>query len=172
MARQNLESNFGRLLEDLTREGLRHASTEALVELAKQLWYGQVDLVPVLEDEVSRRLRRVDQKQRALYLVDRLRRFPCVPPDKAEVLKSFVSTWSSLKPAAQSPRATELLAAYRLDSLAYEWGLEEDVSPQMKEVLQYQTRHYAATLGVRTGYSDGTSAPAEGREITAVGLAR
>ncbi|HBP0428810.1 TPA: hypothetical protein L5Q11_005024 [Pseudomonas aeruginosa] len=172
MARQNLEGNFGKLLEDVTRKGLRHASAEALAELAKQLWYSQVDLVPVLEDKVSKRLRRVDQKQRALYLVDRLRRFPCVPPDKAEVLKSFVSTWSSLKPAAHSPRATELLAAYRLDTLAYEWGLEEDVSPQMKEVLQYQTRHYAATQGVRTGYNDGGSAPAEGRERATPALAR
>lgn len=172
MARQNLEGNFGRLLEDVTREGLRHASTEALAELAKQLWYGQGDLVPVLEEEVSRRLRQVDQKQRALYLVDRLRRFPCVPRDKATVLKAFVSSWSSLKPAARSPRASQLLAAHRLDKLAFEWGLEEDVSPQMKEVLQYQTRHYAATQGVRTGYSDGASAPAESRESAAAGFAR
>ena len=97
MARQNLEGNFGKLLEDVTREGLRHASTEALAELAKQLWYGQSDLVPVLEEEVSTHLRQVDQKQRALYLVDRLRRFPCVPRDKATVLKAFVSSWSSLK---------------------------------------------------------------------------
>lgn len=53
MARQNLEGNFGKLLEDVTREGLGRASTEALAELAKQLWYGQGDLVPVLEEEVS-----------------------------------------------------------------------------------------------------------------------
>lgn len=172
MARQNLEGNFGKLLEDVTREGLRHASVESLAELAKLLWYGQGDLVPVLEDEVSKRLRHVDQKQRALYLVDRLRRFPCVPRDKAAVLKAFVSSWSTLKPAARSPQASRLLAAHRLDRLAFEWGLEEDVSPQMKEVLQYQTRHYAATQGVRTGYSDGASAPAEGREMAAAGLAR
>lgn len=171
MARQNLEGNFGRLLEDVTREGLGHASSEALAELAKQLWYGQRDLVPVLEEEVSKRLRKVDQKQRALYLVDRLRRFPCVPRDKATVLKAFVSSWSSLKPVARSRRANQLLAAHRLDKLAFEWGLEEDVSTQMKEVLQYQTRHYAATQGVRTGYSDGASVAAELRE-SAAGLVR
>ncbi|MDE1913250.1 MAG: hypothetical protein KGI44_28130, partial [Pseudomonas sp.] len=66
MARQNPDGNFGKLLEDVTRGGLRHASAEALAELAKQLWYGQGELVSVLEDEVSRRLRQVDQKQRAL----------------------------------------------------------------------------------------------------------
>lgn len=44
MARQNPDGNFGKLLEDVTRGGLRHASAEALAELAKQLWYGQGDL--------------------------------------------------------------------------------------------------------------------------------
>ena len=172
MARQNPDGNFGKLLEDVTRGGLRHASAEALAELAKQLWYGQGDLVSVLEDEVSRRLRQVDQKQRALYLVDRLRRFPCVPRETAALLKAFVSSWSSLKPAARSPRASQLVATHRLDKLAFEWGLEEDVSPQMKEVLQYQTRHYAATQGVSTGYSDGAPSPAEDRSRAVVAMAR
>lgn len=91
---------------------------------------------------------------RRTTLVDLLRRFPCVTTDKAARLKGFVSNWSSLKPAERSPRETQLVSRYKLEKLAYEWGLEEDVSKQMQDVLAFQTRHYAATQGVETGYSE------------------
>ncbi|MEN1910921.1 hypothetical protein P5Z57_28035, partial [Pseudomonas sp. CD3(2023)] len=53
-----------------------------------------------------------------------------------------------------TPYAVELAARHMLDKKAFEWGLEEDITPQMKSVLQYQTRHYAASLGRVTGYSE------------------
>jgi len=43
------------------------------------------------------------------------------------------------------------MARYQFDKLAYEWDLKEDASKQMQEVLPFQTSHYAATQGVKTG---------------------
>lgn len=158
MPRLNRKPSFGALLENVTQQRLSQVASGSLVELAKQLWYAERDLVPVLQREVASKLRSPEQKQRALYLVDLLRRFPCVPADKAARLKGFVTSWSNLKPAERSSRAAELVAQYQLDKLAYEWGLEEDVSKQMQDVLAYQTRHYAAAQGVKTGYSEPAAA--------------
>lgn len=154
MPPQHRKQSFGALLETVTQQRLSQVASGALVELAKQLWYAERDLVPVLQREVAAKLHEPEQRLRALYLVDLLRRFPCVPAEKAARLKGFVSRWSNLKPVERSSRATQLVARYQLDKLAYEWGLEEDVSRQMQDVLAFQTRHYAATQGVRTGYSE------------------
>ena len=139
MPRLDRKQSFGTLLETVTQQRLSQVASDALVELAKQLWYEERDLVPVLQREVASKLREPEQKLRALYLVDLLRRFPCVSTDKAARLKGFVSSWSNLKPAERSPRATQLVSRYQLDKLAYEWGLEEDVSKQMQDVLAFQT---------------------------------
>lgn len=154
MPHLNRKQSFGALLETVTQQRLSQVASGSLVELAKQLWYGERDLVPVLQRKLADKLRQPEQKLRALYLVDLLRRFPCVPAEKAAHLKGFVSGWSNLKPAEHSPRAAQLVSRYQLDKLAYEWGLEEDVSKQMQDVLAFQTRHYAATQGVKTGYSE------------------
>lgn len=149
------KDDFRTLLKGVTRHGLRQASTDQLAQLAKQLWYGQEDLLPVLNSTVAKS--RVTQRKRALYLVDRLRRFPCVPSEKALKLKAFVSDWASVKPTNHSRKAGQLYASHQLDKLAFEWGLSEDVSPQMKDLLLLQTRHYAASLDVPTGYSHDSS---------------
>lgn len=147
--------SFDTLLEQVSRQGLSSVRSELLAELAKEVWYGERDLVPLLQREVTDKLHQRVEKQRALYLVDMLRRFPCVPEEKAAQLNSFVSSWSELKPKDHSAHATEMVAKYRLDKLAYEWGLEEDVSHHMQSMLKFQTRHYAATLeGVKSGYAE------------------
>ena len=172
MLRQKPKRSSGKLLESVASAGLRHTSAEDLAELAKQLWYSPNDLMPELKREVSSKLRQVDQKKRALYLVDRLRRYPCVSEDKAAHLKEFVSSWAFLKPATPSKRASQLVASHRLDKLAFEWGLEEDVTTQMKEVLQYQTRHFAAKQGVRTGYNEEQATSPDEWEQTSPSMAR
>lgn len=158
MPRRHPKPNFGALLETVTQQHLSQVASVSLVELAKQIWYEERDLLPVLQRELTGKLCEPEQKLRALYLIDLLRRFPCVPAEKAARLKDFVNEWSNLKPAERSPRATQLVSRYQLDKLAYEWGLEEDVSKQMQAVLAFQTRHYAATQGVKAGYSEPTLA--------------
>ena len=77
MPRLDRKQSFGALLETVTQQCLSQVASDALVELAKQLWYEERDLVPVLQREVAGKLRKPEQKLRALYLVDLLRRFPC-----------------------------------------------------------------------------------------------
>ncbi|HLD68480.1 MAG TPA: hypothetical protein VJA19_20870 [Pseudomonas sp.] len=156
MRRLNPEPSVGMLLESVTQQRPSQVTSASLVALAKQLWYEDRNLVPVLQREVAG-WRNTEQKQRALYLVDLLRRFPCVSTDKAARLKNFVICWTSLKPAQPSLHASQLVARYQLDKLANEWGLEEDVSKQMQDVLAFQTRHYAATQDVKTSYSEEAS---------------
>ncbi|MDF5953303.1 hypothetical protein P4193_24905 [Pseudomonas aeruginosa] len=78
MPRLDRKQSFGTLLETVTQQRLSQVASDALVELAKQLWYEERDLVPVLQREVASKLREPEQKLRALYLVDLLRRFPCI----------------------------------------------------------------------------------------------
>ncbi|MDE2036855.1 MAG: hypothetical protein KGI95_27635, partial [Pseudomonas sp.] len=92
MPRLDRKQSFGALLETVTQQRLSQVASDALVELAKQLWYEERDLVPVLQREVAGKLRKPEQKLRALYLVDLLRRFPCVSTEKAARLKGFVSS--------------------------------------------------------------------------------
>jgi len=46
------------------------------------------------------------------------------------------------------------VVTHKLDKLAADWGLDEDVTLQAKSILKCQTRHYAASLGIVTGYSE------------------
>ncbi len=70
MPRLDRKQSFGTLLETVTQQRLSQVASDALVELAKQLWYEERDLVPVLQREVASKLREPEQKLRALYLVD------------------------------------------------------------------------------------------------------
>lgn len=73
---------------------------------------------------------------------------------KAALLREVLKEWAELKPSQPTLNAVELAVRHMLDKKAFEWGLEEDITPQMKSVLRYQTRHYAASLGRLTGYSE------------------
>lgn len=73
---------------------------------------------------------------------------------KAAELRAFLKEWAGLKPVQPTSYAVGLASRHMLDKKAFEWGLEEDITPQMKLVLKYQTRHYAASLGKLTGYSE------------------
>lgn len=59
-----------------------------------------------------------------------------------------------LKVRLGDPLAEVRVKEFLLDGLAFEWGLSEDVSALMKDVLPYQTRHYAATQSTITGFND------------------
>ncbi|GLK91968.1 hypothetical protein GCM10017655_50320 [Pseudomonas turukhanskensis] len=53
MPRPNRKQSFGALLETVTQQRLSQVASGSLVELAKQLWYEERDLVPVLPREVA-----------------------------------------------------------------------------------------------------------------------
>lgn len=90
------------------------------------------------------------RKRRLLYLVDRLRRFPCLDDHDAESLKQFVSGWQKLLGTAGSGRRT---GSKTKDKLAKAWGVNEDASRLFSCILEFQTRHYVDEHGLRSGYA-------------------
>ena len=134
---------------------LCEASSELLAELALIVWYvddAAVGLQSVLDNNLENCTKLMCR--RAIYLIDRLRRFPCITNKNAHLLKAFVSSCETLKPDSHSEKAKELLSVHKLEKLAFDWGLEEDIGLQMKSVLQFQTRHYAELLGTKNGYKE------------------
>ncbi|EKT4562190.1 hypothetical protein QEM42_003387 [Pseudomonas putida] len=132
----------------------RQISEEVLADFAKQVWYGELDLVALLRRYLVQSGTTDEQRRRLLYVVDRLTCYPCMMRSKAALLREVLKEWAELKPSQPTLNAVELAVRHMLDKKAFEWGLEEDITPQMKSVLRYQTRHYAASLGRLTGYSE------------------
>lgn len=142
------------LIDAICSRSPRQVANEALADFAKQVWYGELDLVVLVRNHLVRSAVADEQRRRLLYVIDRLICYPCILRSKAVLLREVLKEWAELKPAQPTPYAVELAARHMLDKKAFEWGLEEDITPQMKLVLQYQTRHYAASLGRLTGYSE------------------
>lgn len=125
-------------LARLVQAPLDQAAPELLVELALLLWYAAAP-VPAIQD-VLNGLQGIELR-RALYALDRLRRFECMGKHRYQELADLV----------KSPRWEPLKVSFvRLpphwpgqpDWLAQGWGLAEHLDGQA--VLPYQTRHYAA----------------------------
>ena len=80
------------------------------------------------------------QKKRAGYLIDRLMRYNCVSKSqKLELLSLVKILHNNLTPEISATN-------FNVESLAMRWGLDEDISDLMPEILQYQTRHYLAKV--------------------------
>ncbi|MGN8277499.1 hypothetical protein [Pseudomonas sp. SMN5] len=141
------------LIDDISLPSPRQVAEESLADFAKQVWYGELDLVHLLRKHLVRPDTADEQRRRLLYVIDRLIRYPCILRSKAAQLRTVLNEWDELKPPQPTLEAAELAARHMLDKKAFEWGLKEDITPQMKAVLKYQTRHYAATLGRITGYT-------------------
>lgn len=54
MPRLNGKQSFGALLENVTQQRLNEVASGSLAELAKQLWYTDRDLVPVLQQKTMK----------------------------------------------------------------------------------------------------------------------
>ncbi|TFF03281.1 hypothetical protein EXW72_21975 [Pseudomonas sp. BCA14] len=151
---QKNEASFLQLIDTVCSRRPRQISEKALADFAKQVWYGELDLVPLLREHLVQVGVVDESRRRLLYVVDRLTCYPCMLRSKAAQLRELLKEWAELRLAQPTPYASELASRHLLDKKAFEWGLEEDITPQMKLVLKYQTRHYAASLGRVTGYSE------------------
>lgn len=127
-------------LAHLVSVPLSQAAPELLVELALLLWYSPNPL-PVLQDVLDD-LQGVELR-RALYAIDRLRRYECMGDQRYRELADLV----------KAPRWEPLKVSFvrlpphwpgRPDWLAQGWGLAESLDSQA--ILPYQTRHYAASM--------------------------
>ncbi|MHA3886784.1 hypothetical protein [Stutzerimonas degradans] len=151
---QQNEASVVQLIRAISSQSPREVPEDALADFAKQVWYGELNLAALLRRLLARSDMADEQRRRLLYVIDRLICYPCMLRSKATQLRTILKEWAELKPTQPTPNAIELAARHMLDKKALEWGLEEDITPQMKSVLQYQTRHYAASLGRVTGYSE------------------
>lgn len=146
---------FLSLFRKFYRNPPSNASVELLKKLALELWYGDLDIEKLVNKELSNEDLSPLQARRATYLVDRMISFPCLSRSKAKGLRSIVKLQEArLKIHAPSKRAERLFREHKLDKKAFEWGLQRDITIQMKSLLQYQTRHFAATTGKKNGYSE------------------
>ena len=147
------DSEFLSLFRAFYRSPPSTAAVELLTKLALEVWYGELKIEYLIKSELSGESMNSDQTRRALYLVDRLISFPCLSNIKAKPLQSILKSWGDLKDTPPSKVGQQLFMDYKLDKKALRWGLEEDITAQMKSLLKYQTRHFAAVTGKRTGYS-------------------
>lgn len=149
------DGEFLSLFREFYRSPLSNASVELLKQLALELWYGDLDTEKLVGNELSSESLSPLQARRAIYLVDRLISFPCLSRSKAKALRSVVKVQEAqLKIHSPSKRAERLFKEHKLDKKAFEWGLQEDITIQMKSLLGYQTRHFAAATGQKNGYSE------------------
>jgi hypothetical protein len=137
----------------VTKAPLDHLESTVLSRFAKAVWYETDEVYVYLEKRLSNPNLPQVRKRRLLYLVDRLRRFPCLTPEHATDLKRFVARWSSLANSVDRDLASRAARMNRYDKLAATWGLVEDVSSLMSKVLEFQTRHYVDEHRVTHGYS-------------------
>lgn len=154
MKAQNFKSTFSTVLSHVVDDRFENASAKDFELVAKTLWYSEENLVDVLEFTMENRLQNESQQRRLLYMVERFRRFGCVTPEKKKSLKGFVDKWAHLQPHDHDPQAKKMVEAHRLDELALNWGLTDDLSSKLQDVLHFQTRHYADSLKSRHGYSE------------------
>lgn len=136
-----------------TKTSLDRLEKDVASTFAYAYWYAN----DVMRKSVERRLKAPGvapvRKRRLLYLVDRLRRFPCMAPEQASAMKTLVSDWSDLSRSASRKAVTRAAKVNRYDKLAAAWGLEENVSRVMSMVLELQTRHFVDEHHLPSGYA-------------------
>ena len=145
MTAENMaDTDVRQMLAQVTERRPSSVSSLQLSKLAWLVWHERRDRLPEVQEALSSLsdLR----KKRALYLLDSLRRYPVVPDDRAAKMKTFLLSYSQLKPKEPSDQARKLLQSYKLDRVAADWGLEDDARKKFQMLLPFQTRHFAASL--------------------------
>lgn len=82
---------------------------------------------------------------KAMYVLDSLRRFNCMSDDSKIELKTCISTLSR-KVIYQKSYSNEV----KVSKLAMHYGLNEDLKKQLRECLDFQTRHYSRIEKMRS----------------------
>jgi hypothetical protein len=135
-----------------TKAPLEQLEKEVASTFAYAFWYANENMCKTVEHRLKQPGVAPVRKRRLMYLVDRLRRFPCLEAEQASKMKEFVGCWSSLSKSA-SPKVVERAEKVnRYDKLAITWGLEENVSNVMSMVLEFQTRHFVDEHQLPSGY--------------------
>ena len=126
----NAQTSFNRLVS----QDFKYASFDDVKWVALAVWHE--NFVP----DVSR-VDDMNAARSANYLVDKLRRFNCVPVEQKMKLYSVIALLSARFELDSVPNTSPFLDS-PLDPLALRWGLDSDLKLMIRELLPYQTRHY------------------------------
>ena len=122
--------NFDSLFQKVVSNPFSNLKIDEFKEVALYIWYQ--NSIPNASHFNS------FEKQKAGYLIERLMRYNCVPKcRKLELLQLVNTLKNQLKPEITNSKDN-----FNAEPLAIGWGLSEDVSLMMSDLLQYQTRHY------------------------------
>lgn len=102
------------LIDAICSQSPRQVANEALADFAKQVWYGELDLVVLVRKHLVRSAVADEQRRRLLYVIDRLICYPCILRSKAALLREVLKEWAELKPAQPTLYAVELAARHML----------------------------------------------------------
>lgn len=149
----NRHSVFDKVVIAASKAPLDHLDQDVATQFALAVWYFSDVMAESLEHRLQQPGLAPVRKRRLLYLVDRLRRFPVMEPEKASLMKSFVDHWRGLASTTHSQVARKAEKVNRYDKVAITWGLEENVSGLMSKVLEFQTRHFVDAHALSSGYS-------------------
>ncbi|HDS1816785.1 TPA: hypothetical protein QEM96_001418 [Pseudomonas putida] len=144
---------FHRVVVAATKTSLEQIEKEVASTFAYAFWYANDAMCKTVADRLRAPGVAPVRKRRLMYLVDRLRRFPCLDPEQASKMKEFVASWSSLSLSASRKVVERAVKVNRYDKLAVTWGLDENVSKVMSMVLELQTRHFVDEHDLPSGYT-------------------
>lgn len=126
------KSEFEKLLGQVVSQGVARADAGLLREVAEKLWYGRS--VPNLSKFSE------SERREAGYLVDRLARVNVMALARKQKVLAALTPY---KPSTADPQLRNR------DALAVTWGVREDLTSRMAELLPYQTRTYEAERKAR-----------------------
>jgi len=138
------------LVVKVSKVPLHRVDEVAFACFAKSVWFDSEHLKQKADLRLKDPGIPLLRKRRLLYLLDRLRRYPCLDDHDAWLLKQFVQAWEKELSRIGSWRQT---AAHTKDKLAQAWGVDEDASRLFSSVLDFQTRHYVDEHKLKSGYS-------------------
>ncbi|MFJ4056565.1 hypothetical protein ACIPZC_24385 [Pseudomonas sp. NPDC089743] len=130
------------LVVQATKIPLEKVDRAVAETFALLFWYKNEDMHEALEDRLKTPGLAPVRKRRLMYLVDRLRRFPCMKPERADQMKKLVAKWQSLSRNVNERLLAKAQQLNRYDKVAVAWGVAEPVGHLMSMVLELQTRHF------------------------------
>ena len=133
----------------VSKEPLHKVDEDVFACFAKSVWFDTDHAKAKVHERLDDPALPLLRKRRLLYLMDRLRRYPCLDDHDAGLLKGFVQAWEKRLSAAGPWRQT---AVHTRDKLAQAWGVDEDASRLFSSVLDFQTRHYVDAHNLKSGY--------------------
>ena len=120
--------------ERLVSQDFKHASFDDVKLVVLAVWHeGFIPDISQLDEIYAARS--------ANYLLDKLKRFNCVPLQQKMKLNRVISLLTSRFELDNVPNTTLDLDS-PLESLAIRWGLNSDLKLMIRQLLPYQTRHY------------------------------